>query len=54
MFAIEYDYRSDNGPTLVGPFADREEARQWHDRQSIADAELSIRPLASPIEGASR
>lgn len=29
LFVLQYDYRSDNGPDLVGPFPSRERAMEY-------------------------
>jgi hypothetical protein len=50
MFIVDFDYRSDNGPRLVGPFDTREHAQLWTDglRGPGWEAEFCIAPLAAP------
>lgn len=47
QFAVEFDYRSDGGARLVGPFDTKEQAEQWTDGLHGPDweAEFSIVPL---------
>lgn len=50
MWAVEFDYRSDSGPRLVGPFDTREQAQEWTDglRGPRWEAEFCIAPMAPP------
>lgn len=51
-FILEYEYRSDNGPHLVGPFDTRDAAQAHADtkRGPGWEASYCICPLASPEE----
>lgn len=48
-YVLEFDYRSDNGPHLVGPFPSREAAFEWA-YQAVGDGEASyhVSPLDPP------
>lgn len=47
-FVIEFDYRSDDGPRLVGPFKSRTDADRWFNAQNIKTAEFSVVKLWQP------
>jgi len=51
-FVLEYEYRSDNGPHLVGPFPTRDAAQAHADslRGPGWEACYSVCPLVSPEE----
>lgn len=50
QWVIEYDYRSDNGPRMVGPFPSRQAAEAWADtlRGPGWEAEFSYCPVTPP------
>lgn len=49
MFVLEFDFRSDNGPRHVGPFASRAEAFDWAERTiGSGEAEYHAYPLTDP------
>jgi hypothetical protein len=52
QLAIQFDYRSDSGPRLVGPFPDRDAAEAWVTRQvdlkKFSEAAWGVVRLASP------
>ncbi len=47
QWVVEFDYRADNGPRLVGPFSDRPAAWKWLSELGL-DSEAMCAPLASP------
>jgi len=49
-YILEFDYRSDNGPVLVGPFDSREEAALAVPIGVGFEAEWNTRPLTPPEE----
>lgn len=48
VFIVQYDYRSDDGPSHVGPFRSRRAANEWADRQRIHEASWGIVKLWVP------
>jgi hypothetical protein len=49
-YVLEFDYRSDNGPRLVGPFDSREETYAAVPVGAGFEAEWITRPLTPPEE----
>jgi hypothetical protein len=49
-YVLEFDYRSDNGPVLVGPFDSRAEAFAAVPTGEGFEAEYCARPLTPPEE----
>lgn len=48
---IEFDYRADAGPRLVGPFHDRADAEEWFQRNMLAvDSTWNMTPISDPEE----
>lgn len=48
MFVVQFDYRSDNGPTLCGPFATRAAADKWAAKQCPEASSWLVVPLFVP------
>lgn len=48
MYAVEFEYRSDGGPRLVGPFASKPAGDRWVGKQHIAEAGWAVVPLYIP------
>jgi hypothetical protein len=48
LFVVEFDYRSDDGPRLVGPFRTRKAADEWTSRQLFGEASWYIARLWMP------
>lgn len=48
MYVIEFDYRDDGGPTLIGPFATKPGAQRWVDVNGPATGSWNFRPLSVP------
>jgi hypothetical protein len=44
-WVVVFDYREDNGPSLVGPFNTRGSAWSWLERQRF-DSEAHVAPVA--------
>lgn len=48
VFALEFDYRSDAGPRLVGPFASRGAAQTYALNLNLEESVYSICPMKCP------
>ena len=53
QWVVDFDYRSDGGPALVGPFGSRDEAQSWTSGLHGPgwEAEFCILPVAAPERG---
>lgn len=49
LFVVDFDYRSDDGPRLCGPFRTRTSAQEWAEAQPIPMAEWSVTKLWIPV-----
>lgn len=50
-WAVEFDYRADEGPDLVGPFPTKQDAELYIVSLDIGDFECGYRQLATPTGG---
>lgn len=48
MYAVDFDYRSDGGPTLIGPFATKEAGDRWVGTLELLDCHYQVRPMHVP------
>lgn len=48
MYAVDFEYRSDGGPSLVGPFGTKAAGRRWVDKQNILDSRYEVRTIYIP------
>lgn len=48
QYVVNFDYRSDSGPRLVGPFDTREQGDAYVRGLHLDGAEYSVSPLAAP------
>ena len=49
LFVVDFDYRSDDGPRLCGPFRTRTSAQEWAEAQPIPTAEWTVTKLWIPV-----
>lgn len=45
MWVVDFEYRNDNGPDLVGPFKSKIEAEEWVSKLTGFDFILNYREL---------
>jgi hypothetical protein len=48
MYAIDFNHRSDGGPSLIGPFGSETAAQRWVNDQSFNEASYDVRPMHVP------
>jgi hypothetical protein len=48
MYVLVFEYRSDDGPSLIGPFGTKEAAVRWVDKRGIEDCSYEVKPLHVP------
>ena len=48
VYVILFEYRSDNGPSLVGPFGTEAAAGRWVTALKLLDSKYSVLPMYVP------
>jgi hypothetical protein len=48
MFVVDFEYRGDGGPRLIGPFGTKEAADRWVVHQRLGDGSWTVRLLYVP------
>lgn len=47
-FVLEYDYREDGGPRLIGPFSTRGQADAYARNLNLREAAYCVCPITTP------
>jgi hypothetical protein len=48
MYALDFDHRSDGGPSLIGPFGSETAAQRWVDNNYFDSVTYKVRPMHVP------